>query len=88
MVIFCTNAADDVKFRKPNEKDMLGSGARKMFLLPTHEVDQSVFKLEESDGGILSRNDTERFRGWQEKSAMGHWVVMRTVIPEKIWENW
>ncbi|PMD48112.1 spermine/spermidine synthase [Hyaloscypha variabilis F] len=88
MVIFCTNAADDVTFRKPTEKDMLGSGARKMFLLPTHEVDQSVFALEESDGGILRRNDTERFRGWQEKSAMGHWAVMRTVIPEKIWEDW
>jgi hypothetical protein len=88
MVIFCTNAADDVKFRKPTEKDLLGSGARKMFLLPNHEVDQSVFALEEGDGGILSRNDTERFRGWQEKSAMGHWAVMRTVIPEKIWEGW
>jgi hypothetical protein len=36
----------------------------------------------------LSSNDTERFRGWQEKSAMGHWAVMRTVLPEKIWEDW
>lgn len=88
VVIFCTNAADDVKFRTPTDKDMLGSGARKMFLLPRHEVDPDVFRLEEGDGGILSRNDTERFRGWQQKSAMGHWAVMRTVIPEGIWEGW
>ena len=88
MVIFCTNAADDVTFRETTEKDMLGSGARKMFLLPQHEVDHSVFTLEESDGGILSRNDTGRFRKWQEKSAMGHWAVMRTVIPDEIWEGW
>jgi hypothetical protein len=44
--------------------------------------------LQESDGGILSRNDTGRFRKWQEKSAMGHWAVMRTVIPDEIWEGW
>jgi hypothetical protein len=88
MVIFCTNGADEVTFRTPNPKDLLGSGAREMFLLPRYEVEGSVFEMEEGDGGVLSRNDTERFRGWQEKSALGHWAVMRTVIPDGIWESW
>ena len=88
MVIFCTNAAESVTFRKPTAKDMLNSGARKMHLLPTHEVDESVFEMLDSDGGILRANATERFRPWQEKSAMGHWAVMRTVLPDNIWEGW
>jgi hypothetical protein len=88
MVIFCTNATDKVTFRKPVEADFLHSRARKMFLLPQYEVDETVFAEIESDGGILSRNDTERFKGWQQKSALGHWAVMRTVLPAKVWENW
>lgn len=59
-----------------------------MFLLPIHEVDYAVFEEKEEDGGVLSKNDTERFRGWQQKSALGHWAVMRTVLPSEIWEGW
>ncbi|KUJ20509.1 spermine/spermidine synthase [Mollisia scopiformis] len=90
MVIFCTNAAtsDQVTFLKPTERDFLGSGARKMYLLPKYEVEESVFEMQEGDGGVLLRNATERFRGWQEKSALGHWAVMRTVLPKEIWEDW
>lgn len=90
MVIFCTNAGSSnaVTFRKPTEKDFLGSGARKMYLLPKHEVDDTVFETQEGDGGLLLRNGTERFREWQQKSALGHWAVMRTVLPKEIWEDW
>ena len=59
-----------------------------MFLLPKHEVDEQYAQLEEGDGGVLSRNDTERFREWQQLSALGHWAVMRTVLPGEIWEAW
>lgn len=88
MVIFCTNSEDAVTFRNPIEADFLGSGARKMFLLPKHEVKDDIFSSLESDGGVLSKNDTERFRSWQQTSALGHWVVMRTVLPKEIWEDW
>ncbi|TVY46767.1 Polyamine aminopropyltransferase [Lachnellula occidentalis] len=88
MVIFCTSAADAVTFRHPREADFLGSGARKMFLMPQHEVDERVFAEVKADGGILSRNDTERFKNWQQKSALGHWAVMRTVLPDMVWDNW
>jgi hypothetical protein len=88
MVIFCTNAAKNVTFRRPMQKDLLGSKARGMFLYPEHEVDYSVFELQEGDGGILRRNDTERFKAWQDHTALGHWAVMRTVLPEAVWQNW
>ncbi|TVY73563.1 Polyamine aminopropyltransferase [Lachnellula suecica] len=88
MVIFCTNDTDKVTFRQPIEADFLNSGARKIFLLPQHEVDEGLFVEIESDGGILSRNDTERFKSWQQQSALGHWAVMRTVLPARVWEDW
>ncbi len=88
MVIFCTNAAAEVRFRDPREADFLGSRARRMFLLPKHEVNYEMFREVESDGGVLRKNDTERFRGWQEQSALGHWDIMRTVLPKEIWEDW
>ncbi|CZT43110.1 related to spermine/spermidine synthase family protein [Rhynchosporium secalis] len=96
MVIFChkplpfssSNPAQALSFRAPIEKDFLGSKARQAYLLPIHEVDREVFEWKEGDGGVLRRNATERFRSWQETSARGHWAVMRTVVPEGIWENW
>ncbi|PVH83168.1 spermine/spermidine synthase [Cadophora sp. DSE1049] len=94
MVIFCTNSPSSpssknkLTFRAPTQKDFLGSRARQAFLLPVHEVDYSAFEVQEGDGWLLYRNATERFRGWQEKSAGGHWSVMRTVIPAGVWENW
>jgi hypothetical protein len=88
MVIFCTNSADPVTFRKPVEADFLGSGARKVFLLPKHEVLDDASKLLKGNGGVLLRNNTERFTSWQQTSALGHWAVMRTVLPQAIWEDW
>jgi hypothetical protein len=58
-----------------------------MFLLPEHEVEERFVRAEEGDT-VLSRNDTERFRGWQQQGALGHWAVMRTVLPREIWEDW
>jgi hypothetical protein len=88
MVIFCTNQASPITFRKPTSKDLLKSEARKMFLLPEHEEMGSYVDIKEDDGGLLMRNDTGRFKGWQEASAKGHWAVMRGVLPKEVWEQW
>lgn len=37
---------------------------------------------------ILRRNDTKALESYHETSALGHWVVMRTVVPDFVWENW
>lgn len=88
LVIFCTNGASKVRFREPKETDFLGSGARQRFLVPQYEVNDSVFNEQESDGDLLRKNNTERFRIWQQRSATGHWYLMRTVLPSMIWEMW
>lgn len=37
---------------------------------------------------LLRRNNTEEFAKWQQVSALGHWMVMRGVIPDGVWEGW
>lgn len=61
---------------------------REMTLVPKHEVRYEDVGLREGDGGVLLRNGTERFGKWQQTSAMGHWAVMRTVLPREVWEEW
>lgn len=88
MVIFCTNEAAEITFRKPVTSDYLGSRARKTFLVPQYEIKSAYFEEQEGDGGVLSKNDTLRLTKWQEKSAVGHWNVMRFVLPALVWEGW
>ncbi|KAF7558466.1 hypothetical protein G7046_g5690 [Stylonectria norvegica] len=86
MVIFCRKTAEDIKFRRPVQKDFLQSRARQAFLEPKHEVLE--LDLEGDDTGVLFRNATDKVKGWHQKSALGHWGIMRTVIPANIWEMW
>jgi hypothetical protein len=88
MVIFCTNAPTEITFRKPVRGDYLGSKARGHFLVPKHEIKGSLFEEQEGDGEVLHKGDTSRLEKWQRISAVGHWNVMRTVLPDFIWESW
>lgn len=88
MVIFCTKIAGrPVSFREPNARDLLNSPSREVFLMPKHEVKDEDFTVGRDDG-ILTKNDTAKLVKWHGKSAMGHWAVMRTVLPPTVWENW
>ena len=88
MVIFCTKLAGrEVSFRQPNARDLLNSPSREAFLMPKHEVKDEDFTVGR-DEGILTSNDTAKLAKWHEKSALGHWAVMRTVLPPAVWENW
>ena len=87
MVIFCRKTADEITFRRPEEKDFLRTRARQAFLEPKHEVKELEF-LEGDDTGLLLRNNTDKVTGWHQKSALGHWGIMRTVLPARIWEMW
>lgn len=55
--------------------------------MPQHEIDLSTFNLEDMDD-VLRKNNTEKLTETQRKSAVGHWNVMRDVVPGKIWELW
>lgn len=87
----------EITFRQPNEMDFLGSAARRNFLLPRYEVSENALLMgrdgkkaveKEGEGGVLTVNGTGRFEGWQQQSALGHWAVMRTVLPPDIWQAW
>ncbi|SPQ26907.1 ce2e7864-7893-423b-a040-75ada4e8e314 [Thermothielavioides terrestris] len=94
MVIFCTKhqqqggGSGQISFREPTERDMLNSPSRRAYLLPRHEVNEGDFVQGEEGDGILRRNETERLVKWHEASALGHWTVMRTVLPDAVWEAW
>jgi hypothetical protein len=91
MVIFCTKQqrpADGIAFRFPTERDLLNSPSRNAFLMPQHEVREADFVVGAEAEGILRRNETERLVKWHEMSALGHWTVMRKVLPEAVWEAW
>ncbi len=87
VVIFCTKTAGQLTFRKPVAADMLNSKTRKHFLQPTHEVLDSDFMSKE-EVRLIRNNDTEQLAKSHDQSALGHWAVMRRVIPAKIWESW
>jgi hypothetical protein len=93
MVIFCTKqqpsiGAGPISFREPTERDLLNSPSRNAFLMPQHEVRESDFMTGEEGEGILRKNETERLVKWHAMSAAGHWTVMRTVLPEVVWNAW
>ena len=90
MVMFCRKSKRPFTFRTPVEADYLGSQARQLFLLPTHEIDPSYFERRKGDeeASILKKGHTGVLETYQQRSAVGHWRIMRTVLPDVVWESW
>jgi hypothetical protein len=87
MVIFCKKSSGPLTFREPVSADYLGSRARQAFLMPQEEVKDGDFRSDE-DLGLLTFNETEKLEKWHDKGALGHWDVMRLVLPAQVWEMW
>ncbi|KAI0014786.1 S-adenosyl-L-methionine-dependent methyltransferase [Xylariomycetidae sp. FL0641] len=87
VIIFCVKTDRKVTFRDPVERDFLKSYARVAYLKPKHEVPDSAFSPKE-EVGMLRVNETEKLAKWHDQSGLGHWAVMRTVLPAKVWEQW
>ena len=87
VVIFCTKKSGKLTFRNPVVRDMLNSKTREHFLVPAHEVFDVDFRSTE-EPRLVRNNDTEQLSKWHEQSGLGHWTVMRRVIPASVWENW
>jgi hypothetical protein len=85
MVFFCRKSDAPIKFRRPVEADFLGSNARREYMLPTHEISPSSF---DASVDVLRSGKTKQLEKWQAQSAIGHWRVMRTVLPAAVWNNW
>lgn len=87
VVVFCRKSADKIVFREPVARDFLQSRARQQYLVPRHEVLDTAF-LGGDDVGLVRNNQTEVLAKYHEQTAKGHWTVMRTVLPDFIWESW
>jgi spermidine synthase len=87
VVVFCRKSADRIVFREPVARDFLQSRARQQYLVPRHEVHDTAF-LSGDEIGLVRNNQTEVLAKYHEQTAKGHWTVMRTVLPDFIWENW
>ncbi|KAL8920410.1 MAG: hypothetical protein Q9208_006292 [Pyrenodesmia sp. 3 TL-2023] len=80
-------------FRPPVAADFLGSQARVEHLLPRWEVDAKTFldnseRKGKGNGGVIRAKDVKGMGAGQMESARGHWRVMRSVLPNAVWENW
>ncbi|KAL8948343.1 MAG: hypothetical protein Q9222_005464 [Ikaeria aurantiellina] len=80
LVMFCQKVAGPFTFRKPVKADFLGSQARQHHLLPQHEVDQQLY-AECCEQRFVRKNNTQDLNKAQLHSALGHWKVMRSVLP-------
>ncbi|KAM0562813.1 hypothetical protein ACHAPJ_001653 [Fusarium lateritium] len=87
MVIFCRKTPGEVTFRRPDASDFLRSQVRKALLYPKYEVKESEF-LESDATNVLYKNHTSEVTKWHQESASGHWKIMRSVLPDKVWEQW
>ena len=89
LVVFCVKSTEPITFRQPVESDFLASPARRQHLMPQHEVDESFHgRILGGNGSIIRRGKTKELKSSQMRSAVGHWYVMRSVLPDVIWENW
>ncbi|PWW74111.1 S-adenosyl-L-methionine-dependent methyltransferase [Tuber magnatum] len=88
MVIFCTRSSDPYTFRAPADADILGSITRKHYLFPQFEMNLDQYFGVSGGFTLLSESNIDTLIGWQETSALGHWVIIRTVMPPVVWENY
>ncbi|KAL4788630.1 S-adenosyl-L-methionine-dependent methyltransferase [Aspergillus varians] len=90
MVIFCTkDPSTPLEFRDPVPADFLGSRFRSRYLVPKHEIDAARFANVEDNGrNILYDREVGRLHKYQDRGALEHWTIMRTVLPDSVWEAW
>lgn len=90
MVIFCKmSAKTPLKFRAPNKDDYLGSSSRKIYMYPQHEIDPNIFDAVRgtTEQHVLQVGKTRAIEAYHQQNAIGHWHIMRGVLPAKVWEN-
>ncbi|KAF2265115.1 S-adenosyl-L-methionine-dependent methyltransferase [Lojkania enalia] len=94
MVVFCVKNDHDkgkfaLMFREADEDDWRGSLARRTFLRPKDELEiEFDYTLPEQGGKVMKRGDVGELEKWHNQGAVSHWKIMRTVLPDAVWEMW
>ncbi|KAF3903655.1 hypothetical protein AA313_de0206331 [Arthrobotrys entomopaga] len=74
-------------FHGPLREDFLNTWVREAKLMPTNPVDLSGV-VEAAKAGNVSRlsiSTVGRLKQWQKDSAVSHWAIMNTVVPQSVW---
>lgn len=94
LVFFCRKNAEAPlpRFRQPAERDYLDSPSRRAYLLPQYEVGSSSLYTRpdgmEGEAEVLTWRNMGEVTKWDWDNAIGHWRIMRDVLPAAFWENW
>ncbi|KAF1939853.1 hypothetical protein EJ02DRAFT_244511 [Clathrospora elynae] len=94
MVIFCVKndhgrGKAAVQFRDTVQSDLLGSIARQNFLKPQESLEvQYEYVSKENGGRVMGNADVGELEKFHKEGAVSHWKIMRTVLPEGVWEMW
>ncbi|KKY13974.1 putative spermine spermidine synthase [Diplodia seriata] len=86
MIVFCRPVATPITFRQPADADFLGSVVRRRTLYPAKELE--VKFTPDADAQLLTPETIPVLEKGHRESAVSHWRIMRTVLPDKIWELW
>lgn len=90
MVVFCVKTSSaPITFRQPRQEEYLGSIARQNFLYPKDELEVKYQYVPVEEGGrTMGRKDVGELEKYHEEGAVSHWRIMRTVLPDRVWEGW
>jgi len=94
MVVFCTRrAGEPIKFRRAVDGDWLGSLSRREFVPPSERLEMRLEDVKGAGGEngreeVLTRGQEWRVEKYHLEAARRHWRIMRTVLPDGVWENW
>ncbi|GME22797.1 Spermine synthase [Neofusicoccum parvum] len=87
MILFCRPVKKAlINFRQPTDADFLGSIVRKRTLYPQKELE--VAFTPDEGAQLLTDETIEVLEKGHQESAVSHWGIMRTVLPDRIWELW
>jgi len=87
LVVFCVKSLNEIEFRGTTNEDYLGSMSKREFLPPDEGL-EIKFPRDGKDVDILKIGTEELVTKYHPESAVKHWWIMRTVMPDGIWENW
>ncbi|KAF2424479.1 spermine/spermidine synthase family protein [Tothia fuscella] len=93
LVVFCTKSPNvPLTFRKAVSADHLGSLSRREFIPPDPALEVIMPEVRDekmrTKDYVLRSGNEGIIEKYHRQAAVRHWGIMRTVLPDAIWENW
>jgi hypothetical protein len=100
MVVYCVKTPTPILWRLTKNEDYLDTLSRRAHLPPDegHElkVENIGGKMKKVGGkeepwgkwDIITNSNTSIVEAYRKEGAIRHWEIMRTVMPDAVWETW